>query len=74
MGTSEAELKVIRRAGPPSDDMTYTSEMQDTIDIQKEELEAKQETIDTQKEELETARRQLQEMAEKLRQLEKAEK
>ena len=49
-------------------------EMQDTIDIQKEELEAKQETIDTQKEELETARRQLQEMAEKLRQLEKAEK
>lgn len=26
MGTSEAELKVIRRAGPPSDDMTYTSE------------------------------------------------
>ena len=56
-------------------------EMQDTIDIQKEtidtqkvELEAKQETIDTQKEELETARCQLQEMAEKLRQLEKAEK
>ena len=49
-------------------------EMQDTIDIQKEELEAKQETIDTQKEELETARRQLQEMAEKLRQFEKAEK
>ena len=49
-------------------------EMQDTIDVQKEELEAKQETIDTQKEELETARRQLQEMAEKLRQLEKAEK
>ena len=45
-----------------------------TIDTQKEELEAKQETIDTQKEELETARRQLQEMAEKLRQLEKAEK
>ena len=40
-------------------------EMQDTIDIQKEELEAKQETIDTQKEELETARRQLQEKAEK---------
>ena len=56
-------------------------EMQDTIDIQKEtidtqkvELEAKQETINTQKEELETARCQLQEMAEKLRQLEKAEK
>ena len=48
--------------------------MQDTIDVQKEELEAKQETINTQKEELETARRQLQEMAEKLRQLEKAEK
>ena len=56
-------------------------EMQDTIDVQKEtidtqkvELEAKQETINTQKEELETARCQLQEMAEKLRQLEKAEK
>ena len=56
-------------------------EMQDTIDIQKEtidtqkvEVEAKQETINTQKEELETARCQLQEMAEKLRQLEKAEK
>ena len=30
--------------------------------------------VNTQKEELETARRQLQEMAEKLRQLEKAEK
>ena len=42
-------------------------EMQDTIDVQKEELEAKQETINTQKEELETARCQLQEMAEKLR-------
>ena len=56
-------------------------EMQDTIDVQKEtidtqkvELEAKHETINTQKEELETARCQLQEMAEKLRQLEKAEK
>ena len=41
-------------------------EMQDTIDIQKEELEAKQETIDTQKGELEAKQNQLNQKEEEL--------
>lgn len=41
-------------------------EMQDTIDVQKEELEAKQETIDTQKGELEAKQNQLNQKEEEL--------